>query len=64
MCQATIIECDAEIQRVYTARSIKDISLEVQGRGGTSYIPVIEYINANRQLQDLLLIVIIIKITD
>ena len=56
MCETTIIECDAEIQRVYKAHSIKDVSLEVSGRGGTSYIPVIEYINANRQFRDAVLV--------
>ena len=56
MCEVTVIECDAKIQRVYRARSIKDISYEVCGRGGTSFIPVIEYINSNRYFRDAILI--------
>lgn len=56
MCEATIIECDAKIQRIYKAHSFKDVSLEVSGRGGTSYIPVIEYINANRRFRDAVLV--------
>lgn len=55
-CQVTIIECDAQIQRVYRAYSVKDVSFNVQGRGGTSFIPVIEYINSNRYFRDAILI--------
>lgn len=45
--KVTIIECDAEIQRVYTAKSMADIKLDMRGRGGTSFIPVIEFINGD-----------------
>lgn len=41
----TIIECDAEIGDVYQVKKIKDVHTKVTGRGGTSYIPVIEFIN-------------------
>ena len=43
--KVTIIECDAEIQRVYTANSINDVKLDMRGRGGTSFVPVIDFIN-------------------
>jgi len=56
MCKITIIECDSQIQRMYTVHSPKDISYEIHGRGGTSYIPVIEHINSNRQFRDAILI--------
>ena len=56
MCEVTVIECDAKIQRVYKARSVKDISYDICGRGGTSFIPVIEYINNHRQFRDAILI--------
>ena len=56
MCEVTIIECDAKIQRIYKVNSLKDVSLDIQGRGGTSFVPVIEHINANRQLRDAILI--------
>ena len=56
MCDVTIIECDAQIQRIYKARSCKDISYELQGRGGTLFTPVIEHINQNRQYRDAILI--------
>ena len=55
-CEVTIIECDAKIQRVYKARTEKDVSYELHGRGGTSFIPVIEYINSNRNFRDAILI--------
>ena len=45
--ELTVIECDASIGNVYKARRINDINMEVTGRGGTSFIPVIEYINKN-----------------
>lgn len=44
----TVIECDAEINRVYEAKSAKDIKLDFNGRGGTSFTPAIEYINENK----------------
>lgn len=56
LCEVTIIECDAGIQRVYKARSVRDVSFEIKGRGGTSFVPVINYINNNRQLRDAILI--------
>ena len=52
----TIIECDAEIQRVYIVSSVKDVSFDIQGRGGTSFVPVIEYVNSNRYFRDAILI--------
>ena len=41
----TIIECDAEINRVYTVKKLSDVKDGVGGRGGTSYVPAIEFIN-------------------
>ena len=55
-CAVTIIECDAEIQRVYKVSSVKDVSFDVQGRGGTAFTPVIEYVNSNRYFRDAILI--------
>ncbi len=55
-CEVTIIECDAEIQRIYQAYSVKDVSFNVQGRGGTSFVPVIEHVNSNRYFRDAILI--------
>lgn len=54
--EITIIECDAEIQRVYKVKSKKDVSYEIMGRGGTSFTPVIEYLNSHRQYRDAILI--------
>lgn len=55
-CEVTIIECDAEIQRVYKACSVKDVSFDIQGRGGTSFSPVVQYVNSNRYFRDSILI--------
>ena len=52
----TIIECDAEIQRVYKVNSVKEVSFDIQGRGGTSFVPVVEYVNSNRYFRDAILI--------
>lgn len=52
----TVIECDAEIQTVYEAKTMSDVRLEVHGRGGTSFIPVIKYVNENRKYRKSLLI--------
>lgn len=54
--QITVIECDAKIQKVYIVKSKGDIDFEVRGRGGTSFTPVIEYINNDRQYRDHILI--------
>ena len=54
--EITIIECDEEVQNVYTARSMKDVNLNIHGRGGTSFIPVIEYINRENRFRDALLV--------
>lgn len=45
--KVTIIECDASIGRVYEARNLKEVSTKVTGRGGTSFVPVINYINGD-----------------
>ena len=51
-----IIECDAEIQRVYKAKNKSDIKTKVTGRGGTEFTPVINYINNDRYFRDALLV--------
>jgi predicted metal-dependent peptidase len=52
----TIIECDAEIGKVYEAKRVSDVQTKVSGRGGTSFIPVIEYINESGKFRDALMI--------
>lgn len=52
----TVIECDSEIQRVYSVKTRADIKKNVIGRGGTAFTPVIEYINNDRYFRDALLI--------
>lgn len=50
--KVTIIECDAEVQRVYQARSMADVQTKMRGRGGTSFVPVIQYINGDKPYDD------------
>jgi predicted metal-dependent peptidase len=50
--KVTIIECDAEIQRVYQAKSIADVDPKMRGRGGTAFTPVIQYINGEKPYDD------------
>ena len=54
--ELTIIECDAEIGRIYQARTMKDINLNVTGRGGTCFTPVIDHINKTGKYRDAVLI--------
>ena len=46
--QVTVIECDASIGRVYEYKGKTEEALEVTGRGGTSYEPVIDYLWKNK----------------
>lgn len=52
----TVIECDSEVQRVYSVKTQADIKKNVVRRGGTAFTPVIEYINNDRYFRDALLI--------
>ena len=52
----TIIECDAEIGKVYEAKKPSDVQTKVSGRGGTSFIPVVDYINETGKFRDALMI--------
>ena len=52
----TVIECDAEVRRVYKAKTPADIKKKVAGRGGTWFSPVIDYINKDKYFRDALLI--------
>lgn len=54
--EVTVIECDAEVRRVYRARNASEIKTKVTGRGGTRFSPVVEYINKDKYFRDALLI--------
>ena len=54
--ELTVIECDADVQRVYKAARREDVKMKVVGRGGTFFTPVIEYINKDKYFRDALLI--------
>ena len=54
--ELTIIECDAEIKKVYKVKKRADVQLIVEGRGGTAFTPVIDYVNNNPYFRDAVLI--------
>ena len=54
--EITVIECDAQVQRVYRAKNAGEIQKKVAGRGGTYFSPVIEYVNNDKYFRDALLI--------
>ena len=54
--EITVIECDAQVQRVYRAQNAGEIQKKVAGRGGTCFSPVIEYVNNDKYFRDALLI--------
>ena len=52
----TLIECDAKIQKITEIKKKSDIPDRYHGRGGTSYLPVIDYINSHPRYRNALLI--------
>ncbi len=46
--QITVLECDNEIRREYTVKTIKDIKDRISARGSTKFNPVFEYANKNK----------------
>ena len=52
----TIIECDAQIGRIYQVKRPSDVSTRVSGRGGTSFVPVIDHINETGLYRNALMI--------
>ncbi len=54
--ELTVIECDADVQRVYRVKSPADLPDHVEGRSGTRFTPVIDYVNEHRYFRDALFI--------
>jgi predicted metal-dependent peptidase len=54
--EITVLECDAQVQRVYQVNKPSDVQAKVVGRGGTAFSPAIEYINNERYFRDALMI--------
>ena len=54
-CEISIIECDNQIRRIYKVKGLNDIKAKVNTRGGTSYLPVFQYIY-DKKLRNHLLI--------
>ena len=54
--EITVVECDAEVQRVYRATNVSEIKMKIKGRGGTRFSPVIDFVNDDKYFRDALLI--------
>lgn len=54
--ETTIMECDAEIQKVYTLKPYSKVDTKFKGRGGTEYEPVFKEIEKNPKYKPELLI--------
>lgn len=52
----TVIECDAEIGKVYKVKKPSEINYNITGRGGTSFTPVIQYVNKHKEFRNSLLL--------
>lgn len=50
-----VMQCDAKIQQVYKLDKYKPVSNKFKGRGGTSFIPVFDYIKEKHLKTDLLI---------
>jgi len=53
-CIVTVIECDAEIGKVYKLQPYGKPELKVSGRGGTSFKPPFAYIKKHKLMPDVL----------
>ncbi len=51
--EITIVECDTKIQRIYEYKGKRD-KIEVQGRGGTSFEPVFDYVKNEKKFNNLI----------
>ena len=47
-----IVECDSSINNVYTIKSKNDFHMEINGRGGTCFQPVFEYVYNDRKVKE------------
>lgn len=54
--EITVIECDAQINKVYKPKRVQDIQTKVAGRGGTAFTPAIEFINKDKYFRDALMV--------
>lgn len=51
----TVVECDTKINREYQIKKAEDIQNKVNGRGGTLFTPVFEYMKEKRKRNSLLI---------
>ncbi len=54
--EITVIECDEKINKIYVVKNHRDVETKITGRGGTSFTPVIKYLNSNKYFRDSMLI--------
>lgn len=52
----TLVQCDSEIKDIKDIKNKNDIPTSMIGRGGTSFEPVIKYLNSHRKLRDSVLV--------
>ena len=50
--KTTVIECDADVQKVYHLRIGKQLDTQFKGRGGTSFKPVFDYLRNKKEKPD------------
>lgn len=53
--RVTVVECDTQICKVYEANSPEEVQVDVAGRGGTSFTPVFEWLQENRNSDTVLI---------
>jgi len=51
----TVLECDADVQKEYKLKSWSKVDTKFKGRGGTSFVPIFEYIKKERIKTDVLI---------
>lgn len=53
--RVTVVECDTQVCKVYEANSPEEVQVDVAGRGGTSFTPVFEWLQENRNSDTVLI---------
>ncbi|MGF7183980.1 putative metal-dependent peptidase [Desulfitispora alkaliphila] len=53
--EVTVIHCDAKVQKVYRAKTTRDVDLNIKGRGGTAFSPVFQYIRQEKLMDHMLI---------
>lgn len=51
----TVLECDADVQKEYKLSRYKQVQRNFKGRGGTSFVPVFDYVKDKKIKTDILI---------